>query len=229
MKDQGEHLRSEQLYQGEGSETEDGRFVGPSVFTLTPREELPTMSMKLKAEIRNTFTRSATRQLRLARKVPAVVYGKKTAPLPLALDQKEVLKALQHPNELIELDIPGRMLERVILHSVQRDPIDQTVQAVDFHQVDLLERVRMHVHIMPLPDPEGKSFPYQMFLHELHIDCLPGQIPASIELDLSPVRQGKAILVRDLPVPEGVHVMTHQDEVVAAPFFPAGESSAAAG
>lgn len=186
------------------------------------------MSMKLKAEIRNTFTRSATRQLRLARKVPAVVYGKKTEPLSIALEQNEVLKALQHPNALLELEVSGLKPQRVLLHAVQRDPLDQSIQAADFHQVDLAERIKTHIHIVPLPDTDGKTTPYQMFLHELHVDCLPDQIPSSVELDLSPVRQGKAILVRDLPIPEGVHVLTQPDEVVASPFFPAGDAAAEA-
>ncbi|WP_438445962.1 50S ribosomal protein L25 [Gorillibacterium sp. sgz5001074] len=183
------------------------------------------MTMTLKAEIRSSFTRSATRQLRLSRKVPAVIYGKTMDPLPIALDQKEVQLALQHPNALLALDMPGYAFRSVVVHDVQRDPLDHTIRAVDLHLVDLTERVRAHVPLTPLPDPEGKIIPYQMFLHELLVEGLPDRIPEAVPLDLAPVRQSRAVLVRDLPVPADLHVLTHPDEVVAAPFVPRGEAA----
>ncbi|WP_276354356.1 50S ribosomal protein L25 [Cohnella caldifontis] len=183
------------------------------------------MSMNLKAEVRSAFTRSAVRELRLAKKVPAVVYGKAAEPLAIALERKDALRAIQHPNALLQLEIPGQPPRQVVLHAVERHPLDRSVLAVDFHQVNAKEKIKAFVHIVPLPDPEGKTIPYQMFLHELHVESLPDRIPASIELDLAPVRGGKPILVQDLPVPKDVHVLNRPDEVVAAPFHPAASAT----
>lgn len=113
---------------------------------------------------------------RKAKKVPATVYGNNLKPLSIALDRKDVLMALHHPNALFELEVAGQPARCVVLH-------------------------------------------------EIPVDCLPDRIPASLALDLTPVRHGKAILVRDLTIPAGVHVLTHPDEVVVSPFVPKGEAA----
>ncbi|MEW9699438.1 50S ribosomal protein L25 [Paenibacillus sp. SI8] len=174
--------------------------------------------MNLQAEIRTDFNGSAIRHLRKDRKVPAVVYGKMTSPIPIALDEKDVQKVLRNPNALIELESHGAFKKLVVLQAVQRNSFHDQILAVDFHQVDLHERVKAHIRIEPVAAPDGKMIPYQMFLHEIQVDCLPDQIPESIPLDLIPVRDGNAIIVKDLSIPEGVNVHTRADEVVAAPF-----------
>lgn len=178
---------------------------------------MPT-TMTLKAEPRNLFTGSSKNRLRKENKVPGVVYGKHMEPLPIALSLKEIERALKHPNAVIDLEVPGSASCRVVLHDVQRDSIDHSIRSVDLHRVELNERIRANVRIAPLPDPEGKQILYQMFLHELHIECLPDQLPPAIELDLSPVKAGKSILVEDLPIPAGIHVLNRSDEVVVAPI-----------
>jgi large subunit ribosomal protein L25 len=180
--------------------------------------------MKLQAEVRNAFTSSAIRKVREENKVPAVVYGKKTAPVSLALDHKAVVKALHNPNALIELEVTGQSKQLVLIHAVQRDPLNRHILAIDLHQVDLEHRVKAHIHIEPIPDPDGKNVPYQMFLHEIYVDCLPNHIPASIPMDLTALHDGKAILVKDLPIPEEVHLLTRSDEVVASPFHAVNET-----
>ncbi|WP_282936844.1 50S ribosomal protein L25 [Paenibacillus sp. RC67] len=175
------------------------------------------MILKLQAELRTKSNGSAIRKLRQENKVPAVVYGKMTEPVSIALEEKSLQMALRNPNALIELEAPV-FKKLVVIHAVDRDPIHHGILAVDLHQINLNERIKVHVRIEPIPDPDGKMIPYQMFLHEIHIDCLPDQIPESIALDLTPVREGKAIFVKDLHIPEGVHVLTRSDEVIAAPF-----------
>lgn len=185
------------------------------------------MKLQLQAELRQTTTRSAIRKLREEKKVPGVVYGKMTEPVSIALDEKALLKALHYPNALIELEVPG-LNKLAVIHAVDRDPIHHRILAVDLHQIQLNERVKVHVRIEPIPDPDGKMIPYQMFLHEIHVDCLPGQIPEAIALDLTPIREGKAIFVKDLDIPEGVHVLTRADEVIAAPFHTISEAEPSA-
>lgn len=186
------------------------------------------MSLKLQAEIRTTRTRSAVRQLRQAGKVPAVVYGKRTEPLSLTLDKKAVLQALKQPSAWLELELPEQPLRRVVIQEVQRNPVNQSVEAIDFHQVDLAEPIKTHVPIVPIPAPDGKPVPCQIQLHELHVQGLPDQIPSGIGLDLSLLRQGHPVHVKELPVPDGLRVLNRPDEVVASPIFPAVGASAAA-
>ncbi|WP_028548003.1 50S ribosomal protein L25 [Paenibacillus sp. UNC451MF] len=185
------------------------------------------MILKLQAELRSKSNGSAKRKLRQEKKVPAVVYGKMTKPVSIALEEKSLQKALHNPNALIELEAPG-LKKLVVIHSVDRDPIHRGILAVDLHQINLKERIKVHVRIEPIPDPDGKMIPYQMFLHEIHVDCLPEQIPEAIALDLTPVREGRAIFVKDLDIPEGVHVLTRSDEVIAAPFHTIYEAEAVA-
>lgn len=175
------------------------------------------MFVKLQAETRSDFSKSATHQLRRSGKVPAVVYGKKTESVALTVDEKQLQQILRdRPNALIDLTVPGQFRKTAVIQEVQRDSFTKKVLAVSFHQVDMNEPIKVTVHLDLRLEPQDKDLKVQMFLHELEIQCLPDQIPVSLPVDPEPLRRGKSVHVKDVQLPPGVKALNPPEEVIAA-------------
>lgn len=175
------------------------------------------MLVKLQAQARNEFTKSSVHELRKTGRVPAVVYGKKGINVALAVDEKQLLQIMrEHPNALIDLTVPELFRKTTVIQEVQHDPFTRKILAVSFHQVEMDEQVKVTVHLDMQLEPRDKELKLQIFLHELDIQCLPDQIPMSLPVDPEPLRSGKAIHVKDVPLPAGVKVLNAPEDVVAA-------------
>lgn len=186
------------------------------------------MFVKLQAEPRSTFTKSAKSELRKAGRVPAVVYGKKFSGTPITVNEKEVQHILNtRPNALIELEVQGEFKETAVIREIQRDSFNRRIVSLAFHQVTRNDPVRVSVPLELMVTPEDKELEVQFLHHELEIQCLPDQIPAVLQVDPEPLRQGRALLVADIQLPEGVKTLLPPEEVlvtilnVAVPQAPA--------
>lgn len=174
------------------------------------------MFVKLQAEPRSNFSKSAKTGLRKAGRVPAVVYGKKFSGTPITVDEKELQHILNtHPNALIELEVPGGFRDTAVIQEVQRDSFSRRILSVAFHQVAGNDPIRVKVHLELQFKPEDKELEVQFLHHELEIQCLPGRIPEVLQADAEPLRHGRALLVQDIPLPEGVKALLPPEEVVA--------------
>lgn len=174
------------------------------------------MFVKLQAEPRSTFSKSAKTELRKAGRVPAVVYGKKFSGTPITVNEKEVQQILStRPNALIELEVPGEFRDTAVIREVQRDSFNRRIISVAFHQVAGNEPIRASVPLELMLTPEDKELEVQFLHHELEVQCLPDRIPAALQMDPEPLRQGRALLVGDISLPEGVKALLPPEEVVA--------------
>jgi large subunit ribosomal protein L25 len=173
------------------------------------------MFVKLQAEPRSTFTKSAKSELRKAGRVPAVVYGKKFSGTPITVNEKEVQQILStRPNTLIELEVEGEFRDTAVIREIQRDSFNRRILSLAFHQVTRNEPVRVSVPLELMVTPEDKELDVQFLHYELEVHCLPDQIPAVLQVDPEPLRQGRALLVEDIQLPEGVKTLLPPDEVV---------------
>ncbi|KPV59471.1 50S ribosomal protein L25 [Paenibacillus sp. A3] len=185
------------------------------------------MATSLKAEARTGRTKSDRNRLRAEGKVPGVVYGKKVTQTPIAIDQKELLALLKtNPHAVIDLDVPQFGKQPVMINEVQRDALSRQLLHVDFHQINMDEPVQTTVRLEYIGDPEGVKVGgiLQIQHHEIEIRCLPQQIPASIEVDVSGLEIGQSMLVSELKLPEGVEVKTDAHDVVATILTPQKEA-----
>lgn len=174
------------------------------------------MFVKLQAEPRSTFSKSAKSELRKAGRVPAVVYGKKFSGTPITVNEKEVQQILStRPNTLIELEVPGEFRDTAVIREIQRDSFNRRILSLAFHQVTRNEPIRVRVPLELMMTPEDKELEVQVLHYELEVQCLPDQIPALIQVDPEPLRQGRALLVEDLALPDGVKALLPPEEVVA--------------
>ena len=172
------------------------------------------MSLSLNAELRDDMGKGASRRLRHAKKLPAIVYGGKKDPVAITLLQKDVQHEL--PNEdfysqVLSLVIDGKA-EDVLLRDIQHHPYKQEVMHMDFVRIDQKQVVHVHTplhfigeDVCPGVKTEGGVISHVVM--EVEMECLPKNIPHFIEVDLSEMHIGDIIHLSDLNLPEGVEIL----------------------
>jgi large subunit ribosomal protein L25 len=167
----------------------------------------------IQATSRNVEGKGASRRLRLAASIPAIVYGGKSAPQPIQLDHEKIWLAQQHEwfySSILNLEIDGKV-EQVLLRDMQRHPFKQIIMHLDFQRVDANQALRAKVPLHFLnqdKSPAGKTAGI-LVLHELNeveVSCLPKDLPEFIEIDLSNLAVGDIVHLSDLALPQGVEL-----------------------
>ena len=164
----------------------------------------------LNAETRVRIGKGGSRKVRRDGLVPAVVYGKGIEALNLRLDPKALQQAVATDagwNTLITLKGDGPFDGLVvILKDMQIDAIRRDTQHVDFLAIDLKAALSVMVPVQPigksLGEIEGGSL--NLVRHELELNCLPTNIPTSIEIDVTQLNVGDVIHIDEVALPEGV-------------------------
>ena len=142
--------------------------------------------------------------------VPGVVYGRNMEPVPITMDHKALLhllhsKAGEHALVKLKLDGASSWEKPVLVKAVQHHPVNGRVIHVDFHAITLTERLKVKVPILLKGEPVGvkqEGGTLEHFLREVEVECLPTEIPASVEFDVAAMKIGETIHVRDLvPAP----------------------------
>ncbi len=174
---------------------------------------------KITATGRKDEGKGASRRLRHAGKVPAIVYGGDAAPQSIQLDQEKTWVASQHEwfySSIIDLEVDGKV-ETVLLRDMQRHPYKQIIMHLDFQRVSAKEAIRVHVplHLVNADvSPAGKTAGVVLTqeLNDVEIVCLPGDLPESIEVDLSAMEVGATVHLSEVVLPKGVELATKLDE-----------------
>jgi large subunit ribosomal protein L25 len=167
--------------------------------------------VKLKAEPRPTVGRSAVRKLRAGGFIPAVIYGGNDKPQPLQVSARDInamMSQASGENVLVELEIGSDGQSRTALvQEVQHSPVRGEIRHVDFHAVSMDQMIQAEVPLEPVGTAVGvKTFGglLEQSLRALAIECLPGDLPDRITVDVSALNIGDAIHVRDIQLPQGV-------------------------
>lgn len=191
----------------------------------------------LSASVRTDTGKGAARKLRAAGSIPAVIYGHGREPQALVTNARETERLLQRiatSSTVIELNVDGTV-SRTLIREIQRHPVKRHVMHLDFQELVAGEKVSVKVPIVYLGTPEGVRLEggiLDQVMHELHLQCDPGNIPEHIDVDVSHVKLGKPLHVSDLALPAGVTVMDEPGAtvcVVAPPKVaaePAAEGAA---
>ena len=157
--------------------------------------------------------KGASRRLRHAGFVPAIVYGGKSAPMSIQLEHEKTWLASQNEwfySSILDLEVDGKV-ESVLLRDIQRHPYKQLIMHLDFQRVDANQALRASV---PLHFVNGEKSPAGktagvVIMHELtqlEISCLPKDLPAAIQVDLSDLKPGDTIHLSGVKLPAGVEV-----------------------
>ncbi len=203
------------------------------------------MEAVLEATKRDTRGKNEARRVRAAGKIPAVVYGDKSDAAVISVDPKTLLRILHSEsglNTLISLKFEGEGDTRVLVRDYQVDPITQKPLHVDFYRIAMDKLLRVTVPVMLKGEPKGVKAQGGIldFVHrDIEVECLPGDIPEHIDIDVSELLINQGIRVRDLPATDKwkpvteadamiVHVVTPKAEVVEEPAAAAAVPGAAA-
>jgi large subunit ribosomal protein L25 len=184
----------------------------------------------LAAEIREGIGKGEAIKLRAKGLVPAIFYGPRTQSIPLVIDAKELAKTLQTEageNVLIDLDIrKGDRSERkvVMVKDVQIDPLQRTTLHTDFYEVAMDEMVTVEVPIHLIGKPEGTKMGgiLDQIRRVIQIQCFPGDIPKSIDVDVSPLKIGDSIHVQEIQM-EKVKILSDANFTIATVLPPVVE------
>ena len=162
----------------------------------------------LTAEIREGVGKEKAKKLRTKGLIPAIFYGPRSQTIPLVIDSKELAKVLQTEageNVLIDLDIrKGNQSDRkvVMVKDIQIDPLQRITLHTDFFEVTMDEMVIVEVPVHLVGKPEGTKMGgiLDQIRRVIQIQCFPGDIPKSIDIDVSPLKIGDSIHVQDIQV-----------------------------
>jgi len=203
------------------------------------------MEAVLDAVTRNTRGKNEARRLRVAGKIPAVVYGAQKAgdapaPEAVAVDPKPFMKILRSSsgfNTLITLKIAGGNDARVLVRNVQLDPISSHLLHADFYRVNMDRKIKVTVPVTLMGESRGVKVDGGIldFVHrEIEVEVLPAEIPNSIEIDVTNLGIGDAIHVRDVaanaawtPVTDADLMLVHVITIKVAEETPAEGAAAA--
>lgn len=174
---------------------------------------------KLKAEKRKVTGRKV-KKLREQGKLPANIFGKDVKSVSIEVDNKEFKDVFKEAGEtgIIEIAL-GKETRPVLIHNVQTDPITGDDVHVDFHQVNLKEKVSAAVPIETTgeapAEKQGLGTAVQ-YLDEVEVEALPMDLPEVFEVDLSGLEKvDQAIFVKDLPVDKSkVEIKQEPEEMV---------------
>jgi large subunit ribosomal protein L25 len=191
--------------------------------------------VKLKAEPRKDSGRSAVRKLRARGMIPAIIYGANHKPQALQVAAREVnamMSQASGENVLVELDISGERASRTALvQEVQHSPVGGDIRHVDFHAISMDQKIQAEVPLEPTGTAIGvKTFGglLEQSLRALAIECLPGDLPDRITVDVSHLNIGDSVHVRDIQLPQGVTAKAQLDLTVFSVLAPAVEEEPAA-
>jgi large subunit ribosomal protein L25 len=170
-------------------------------------------SFELVAEFRDAEGKGASRRLRRANKVPAILYGGHREPRALALDHTKLMLMLDNErfySTIINLRV-GDVTQAAVLKDVQRHPAKNAVLHVDLQRVLENEKIRIAIPLHfkgEAGSPGVKAGGIVSHLrNEIEVSCLPKDLPEYIDVDLSGLGMNQMLYLADLPVPEGVEIL----------------------
>jgi large subunit ribosomal protein L25 len=164
-------------------------------------------------------------------RVPGVLYGRSGKAVSLDLDTREFVNGIKGISEstIVKVELDGKTHDAFV-KDTQRNILDGNILHVDFYEIESGAALRAKVSISLKGNPIGVrdggilEFP----LHEIEVECLPKDLPERIELDVSTLAANQSIHVRDIPLAQGVRVVSNADKVVALVKYAREAKTAAA-
>jgi len=187
-----------------------------------------TDSNIIHAEIREDVGKGASRRLRHQGKIPAVLYGGKTAPAPLTLEHDPIRHAAQTESfysSIMEIQVEDGRKQKVIVRDVHHHPFKPRIMHLDFQRVSAEEILRMSVPIHFTGEDlstagKASGVVIQHLVTEIEIAALPANLPEYLDVDLSELEPGDVVMLSDIKLPEGVEITAlageEQDDTMIA-------------
>jgi large subunit ribosomal protein L25 len=197
----------------------------------------------LEAQPRTPGTKNDARRVRKQGKVPGVVYGAGKQTLSVSVDPRQVSRILHSEtgyNTVFDLTVDGERTKAMIV-DWQYEPIKGALLHIDLKRIAMDKKLRVKVPIELVGEPAGvkqQGGILEQIVREVEVECLPGDIPNAVELNVSELVFGMVLRVTDLPKMDKIkyvsdseqpvaHIISIKEEEVATPEAVAGEAAAA--
>jgi len=183
---------------------------------------------KISAHKRDQLGSLASRRVRRAGQVPAVVYGHEQAPAHVSVASHDLQNLIKNRERVFEIDVEGQV-EETMLRDLQWDTFGTEILHVDLIRINASERVTVEVQVKLRGTSPGvvSGGMIEQPLHSLELDCLAHNIPDELSVRINALEIGDAIYVRDLEVPRGSKLHNADDQIVVHVVDPQGEEEEA--
>ncbi|MEO8195164.1 MAG: 50S ribosomal protein L25/general stress protein Ctc [Thermoanaerobaculia bacterium] len=193
-----------------------------------------TQDLTIEVNRREETGKSANRRLRREEMIPAVVYGGGKEPISIQVPRKtliDLFKSGGSENRIFLLKLADTGQSRhAMIRDMQIHPVTRKVEHVDFMRIDMAKRIRVRVHVTL----EGVAYGVRtegglldFVTREVEVECLPTAIPQEIKIDVSEVRVGQHLELKDLQLPAGVKLLEEEDRVIVSVAHAKVEAEAA--
>ena len=174
----------------------------------------------LNAKVRDKIGKGASGRLRQQGRIPAIVYGRKENPLTLEVVEGELEKVAgmtSGQNAVINLNLDreeGDIL--ALVKDVQHHPVTDRLLHVDFYRISLRDKITVSIPVAVTGESVGvkEGGILEHILWEVEVECLPTQVPERIEVDITSLKIGDTVHVRDLKTEEKIKILTEEEKTV---------------
>ncbi len=173
------------------------------------------------AQPRASRGKNEARRTRKSGLIPAVVYGAFKDPVSVTVNPKEISKIIHSKtghNSIFDIDIEGVERTPVIVADEQYHPIRSTLMHIDLRRIDLTRKLKVSVPIHVTGESKGvkqQGGVLDVVTRQIEIECIPDDIPNQFDVDVTELMIGGTIRVGELPVKEGVRILTAGEAVIA--------------
>jgi large subunit ribosomal protein L25 len=168
----------------------------------------------LNVELREETGKGISRRLRVAGRIPAIVYGKGMESIAISVGTREFSEAIAGEggrNHILTLNCEGPLNgQTVIVADLLRDSLKGTPRHVDLHSINLKDKVKLNVKVRLVGNAVGAKAGgmVDFAMHEVEIECLPVHIPEHLDVDITELAIGHSIHVGDIVAPVGITVLS---------------------
>ncbi|MDF2530164.1 MAG: ribosomal protein L25/ral stress protein Ctc [Gammaproteobacteria bacterium] len=174
---------------------------------------------KLNADSRGDMGRGASRRLRRDGLVPAVIYGAEKPAQSVVVDHNVLANALANEafyTSIVDMSIDG-VSQQVIIKDLQRHPYKPKILHADFLRISEKTEIRVHIplHFMGEPVAVKSGGVVNHMVNEVEVSCLPKDLPAYIEVDLSGLQMDESVHLSQIKLPAGLKLvaLTHGNDM----------------
>jgi len=190
--------------------------------------------IELKANIRATVGNGPARRLRQAGQIPAVLYGPKTESVLLTVNKSDLDLALKKGRSgqiilnLVVQDNGETYTRPAMIKELQLHPLSRNYLHIDFYEIDLDRKITLGIPIVTVGSSVGveRGGVLQIIRRELEVECLPFEVPESIEIDITDLDMGDSIHVRDISMDGDVELLGESNLTVITVLSPKLEEEA---
>ena len=173
------------------------------------------------AQPRASRGKNEARRTRRSGLIPAVIYGAFKDPVSVSLNPKDITRIIRSKtghNSIFDVEISGVERTPVIVADEQYDPIKGKLMHIDLRRIDLTRKLKLSVPVHVTGEAKGvkqQGGVLDVVTRAIEIECVPDDIPNQFDIDVTELMIGGAIRVSELPMKEGVRVITSGDAVIA--------------